>query len=68
MLETLIVISQLIFHLIPLLVLRLASFMDQIMTHMVLVHERMDLCLNALVTAYVLIVMTVPRVGTVFLL
>jgi hypothetical protein len=36
--------------------------------HMVLVHERMTLCLDALVTAHVLIVVIVPRVGMVFLL
>jgi hypothetical protein len=34
----------------------------------VLIHERMTLCLDALVTAHVLIVVIVPRVGTVFLL
>jgi hypothetical protein len=68
MLETLIVMSQLIFRLIPLLVLRLASFMDQTITDMILVHEIMALCLDTLVTAHVLIVMIIPRVGTVFLL
>jgi hypothetical protein len=35
---------------------------------MVLVHGRTPLCLDTLVTAHVLIVMIVPRVGMVFLL
>jgi hypothetical protein len=68
MLETLIVMSLLIFYLVLLLVLRLVSFMDLTIAHMILVHERMTLCLDALVTAHVLIVVIVPRVGTVFLL
>jgi uncharacterized protein YjeT (DUF2065 family) len=48
--------------------LRLASFMDLIISHMVLVHERTALCLNTLVTAHVLIVVIISRVGMVFLL
>jgi hypothetical protein len=68
MLEILIVMSLLIFCLIPLLVLHLIYFMDLTISHMVLVHERMALCLDTLVTAYVLIVMIVSHVGTVFLL
>jgi hypothetical protein len=68
MLETRIVMSLLIFRLILLLVLRLISFMDLAITHMVLVHERIMLCVDALVTAHILIVVIVPRVGKVFLL
>jgi hypothetical protein len=43
-------------------------FMDLTITYMVLVHERITLCLDALITAHVLIVVIVPCVGTVFLL
>jgi hypothetical protein len=84
MLETHIVISSLIFrlililvfHLVLTLVLRLAlllvlclsSLMDLIIAHMVLVHERTALCLDALDTAHVLIVVIVSPVGLVFLL
>jgi hypothetical protein len=68
MLESLIVMGLLIFRLVPLLVLRLISFMDLTIAHMILVHERMTLCLDALVTVHVLIVVIIPRVGTVFLL
>jgi hypothetical protein len=90
MLETHIVMSSLIFHLVLilmfnlaftlvlllalshvfclafLLVLCLSSLMDPTITHMVLVHERTALSLDALVTAHVLIVVTVSRVGLVF--
>jgi hypothetical protein len=48
--------------------LRLVSFMDLTITHMVLVHERIALCLDALVMTHVLIVVIVTRVGTIFLL
>jgi hypothetical protein len=68
MLETYIIMSLLIFHLILILMLRLISFIDLTITHMVLVHERTALCLDALVTVHVLIVVIVPHVGTVFLL
>jgi hypothetical protein len=68
MLKTLIVMSLLIFRLVPLLVLRLVSFMDLTIAYMVLVHERMALCLDALVTAHVLLMLIVPRVDMVFLL
>jgi hypothetical protein len=44
------------------------SFMDLTISHMVLVHKRIALCLDALVIADVLIVVIVPHVGTVFLL
>jgi hypothetical protein len=82
MLETHIVMSLLIFrlilnlmfHLVFTLVLRLtlfhvlclSSLMDLTITHMVLVHERTALSLDALVTAHVLIVVIVSRVGLVF--
>jgi hypothetical protein len=60
--------SLLIFCLVLLLVLCLISFMDLTIAHMVLVHKRIALCLDALVTTHVLIVVIVPHVGTVFLL
>jgi hypothetical protein len=68
MLENCIVTSLLIFRLVVLLVLHLVSFIDLTITHMVLVHERITLCLDALVMAHVLIVVIVPCVGMVFLL
>jgi hypothetical protein len=67
MLETHIVMSLLIFCLV-LLMIHLVSFMDLTIAPMVLVHKRIDLCLDALVTSHVLIVMIVPHVGMVFLL
>jgi hypothetical protein len=51
-----------------LLVLHLSSLMDPTIAHMVLVHERTVLSLDALVTANALIVVIVSRVGLVFLL
>jgi hypothetical protein len=48
------------------LVLCLSSLMDPTIAHMVLVHERTALSLDALVTAHVLIMVTVSRVGLVF--
>jgi hypothetical protein len=51
-----------------LLVHPLSSLMDPTIAHMVLVHEITTLSLDALVTAHVLIVMTVSCVGLVFLL
>jgi hypothetical protein len=51
-----------------LLVLCLSSFMHPTITHMVLVHERTALSLDALDTAHVLIVVIVSRVVLVFLL
>jgi hypothetical protein len=68
MLETRIVVSLLIFCLGLLLVLHLISFMDLTIAHMVLVHERIALRLDALVMTHVLIVVIIPRVGTVFLI
>jgi hypothetical protein len=54
--------------LVLLLVLCLSSFMDPTIAHMLLVHERTDLSLDALVTAHVLIVVTISRVGLILLL
>jgi hypothetical protein len=68
MLKTCIVMRLLIFCLVLLLLLDLISFMDLTITHMVLVHERITLCLDTLVTAHVLIMVIIPRVSTVFLL
>jgi hypothetical protein len=84
MLETHIVMSSLIFHLVLIpvfhlvltLVLRLALLpvlclaflMDLTIAHMILVHERTTLCLDTLVTTHVLIMVIVSHVGLVFLL
>jgi hypothetical protein len=84
MLETHIVMSSLIFrlvlilvfcliltlmlHLTLLLMLCLISLMDLTITHIVLVYERTTLCLDALDTTHVLIMVIVSRVGLVFLL
>jgi hypothetical protein len=51
-----------------LLMLCLSSLMDLTITYMVLVHERTALCLDALETTHVLIVVIIFRVGLVFLL
>jgi hypothetical protein len=51
-----------------LLMLCLSSLMDLTIAHMVLVHERTALCLDALDTVHVLIMMIVSHVGLVFLL
>jgi hypothetical protein len=83
-LETHIVMSSLISYLILILMLRIAftlmlcltlihvvffsSLMDLTIAHMVLVHERTAFSLEALVTTHVLIVVTVSRIGLVFLL
>jgi hypothetical protein len=82
MIETHIVMSSLMFRLSLILIFRLAftlvlrltlfhvlclsSLMDLTIAHIVLVHERTALSLDALVTAHVLIVVTVFRVGLVF--
>jgi hypothetical protein len=73
-LETHIVMSSLIFclalsltlRLTLLLMLCLISLMDLTIAHIVLVHERTTLCLDAFVTTHVLIVVIVPHVGLVF--
>jgi hypothetical protein len=49
-----------------LLMLCLSALIDPTIAHMVLVHERTALSLDALVMAHVLIVVTVFRVGLVF--
>jgi hypothetical protein len=70
--ETHIVMSFLIFHLALSLALILLpcliSLMDLTISHMILVDERTALCLDALVTAHVLIVVIISCVGLVFLL
>jgi hypothetical protein len=82
MLETHIVICSLIFclililvfrltltlklHLTLLLVLCLCSLMDLTIAHMVLVHEKTALSLDALVMAHVLIVVVISHVGLFF--
>jgi hypothetical protein len=58
----------LVLHLALLRMLFLSSLMDLTIAHMVLVHERTALSLDALVTAHVLIVVIVSRIGLVFLL
>jgi asparagine N-glycosylation enzyme membrane subunit Stt3 len=84
MLETHIMMCSLIFRLILILMFRLAftlvlclallhvfflsSLMDLIIAHMVLVHERTALSLDALVTAHILNVVIVSHVGLIFLL
>jgi hypothetical protein len=84
MLETHINMSSLICRLVLILVFRLthtlvlclvlfhvlflSSLMDLTITHMILVHERTALSLDALVMAYVLVVVIVSRVGLIFLL
>jgi hypothetical protein len=76
MLETHIVMSSLIFcliltlvlHLAHLLVLCLISLMDLAIAPMVLHHERIALCLDALVTTHVLIMVIVSYICLVFLL
>jgi hypothetical protein len=67
-LETHIVMSSLIFYIVLILVLRLTSFMELTIAHMVFTHERTTLWLDALVTAHVLIVVIVFCIGSVFLL
>jgi hypothetical protein len=47
-------------------VLGLSSLMDLTIAHMVLVHERIALSLDALVTVHVLIVVIISHVGLVF--
>jgi hypothetical protein len=68
MLETHVMMSLLIFRLTFLLVLRLVFLMNLTIAHMILVHEIVVLCLDALVSTHALIVVFIPRVGMVFLL
>jgi hypothetical protein len=58
----------LVLRLVLLLLFCLASLLDLTIAHMVLVHERTNLCLEALVMTHVLIVVIVCSVGLVFLL
>jgi hypothetical protein len=60
MLETHIMMSLLIFHLIFLLMLCLIFLIDLTISHMDLVHERVGLRLETLVSTRVLIVVFVP--------
>jgi hypothetical protein len=53
-------------YLTLILVLRLSSLMDPTIAHMVLVHKRTALSLDALVMAHILIVVTASHVGLVF--
>jgi hypothetical protein len=66
MLETHIMMSLLLFRLTFILVLCLIFLMDLTIAHMVLVHERVVFCLDALVSTHALIMMYVPRIGMVF--
>jgi hypothetical protein len=76
MLETHITMRSLIFCLALSLVIRLTlllmifliSLMDLTIAHMVLVHERIALCLDALVTTHVLIMVIIFHIGLVSLL
>jgi hypothetical protein len=69
MLETFITMSLLIFCLTFLLVLRLSFLMDLTIAHWVLVHKRVVMRLDALVSTDDLIMVFVPpRVSMVFLL
>jgi hypothetical protein len=60
MLETHVIMSSLIFYLAFLLMLYVIFHMDLTIAHMVSVHERVALCLDALVLIHVLIVVLVP--------
>jgi hypothetical protein len=66
MLETHITMSSSIFCLTFLLMLCLIFLMDLIIAHMILVHERVVSCLNALMLTQTFIMVFVPRVGMVF--
>jgi hypothetical protein len=76
MLETHIMMSSLSFrlvltlvlHLTHLLMLCLISLMDLAIAHMILVHVRIVLCLDALVMTHILIVVIVSHIGMIFLL
>jgi hypothetical protein len=45
---------------------RLIFLMDLTIAHVVLVHERVVLCLDAFVSTHALIVVFIPRIGMVF--
>jgi hypothetical protein len=55
-----------VFCLALFLMVRLSSLMDPTIAHMVLVHERTALSLDALVMAHVLIMVIISRVGLTF--
>jgi hypothetical protein len=57
----------LVFCLALTLMICLISLMDLIIAHMILVHKRTTLCLDAFVVTHVIIMMIVSRVGLVFL-
>jgi hypothetical protein len=65
MLETHIMMSLLIFCLTFLIVLHLIFLMDLTIAHMVLIHERVVLCLDTMVSTHALIVVFVTRIGMV---
>jgi hypothetical protein len=67
MVETHIMTSLLIFCLIFLLMPRLIFLMDLTISHMVSVHKRVVLCIDALVLTHALIVVSVSCIGMVFL-
>jgi hypothetical protein len=48
--------------------LHLIFLMDLTITHMVLVHERVALCLDALLLTHVLIMVLIPHVGMILLI
>jgi hypothetical protein len=58
----------LVLHLALLLVLCLSSLVDLTIDHIILVHERIALCLDTLDTAHVLIMVIIFHVGLVLLL
>jgi hypothetical protein len=64
--ETHMMMSLLIFCLTFLVMLHLVFLMDLTIAHMVLGHERLVLCLVALVSTHALIVVFVHHVGMVF--
>jgi hypothetical protein len=66
MLETHIMMSLLIFCLTFLLMFRLVFLMDLTIDHMILVHERVGLWLDPLVSTHALIVVFIPCIGMVF--
>jgi hypothetical protein len=68
MLQTHIMMSSLIFHLVLTLVLYLISLIDLTIAHMILVHEKTTLCLDTLVMTHVIIVVIIFYVGPIFLL
>jgi hypothetical protein len=58
----------LVLHLVLLHMFFLSSLMDLTITHMILVHERTALRLDALVTTHILVVVIISHVGLFFLL